>query len=55
MGSQWTSKKAVSLFLSLDTINTFPELTFSDRTQIFREHKDRLFSYGDGVNFLRNI
>jgi len=39
---QWLSKEAVRLNLSMDTLNTFQDLlTFSDKTNIIRQHKDR--------------
>lgn len=40
--SSWTSKGAVNLTLSLDTVNTFSgDFTFTDKTHIIREHKNR--------------
>lgn len=43
VGSNWKSKKCVQLFLSLDSINTFPEITtnLGDKTIVYREHKNR--------------
>lgn len=39
---QWLSKEAVRLNLSMDTLNTFQDLlSFSDKTNIIRQHKDR--------------
>ena len=39
---QWLSTEAVRLNLSMDTLNTFQDLlTFSDKTNIIRQHKDR--------------
>lgn len=40
--SSWTSKGAVNLTLSLDTVNTFSgDFTFTEKTHIIREHKNR--------------
>lgn len=43
VGSNWKSKKCVQLFLSLDSINTFPEIAtnLGDKTIVYREHKNR--------------
>lgn len=52
---RWVAKKTVSLSLTLDTIQTFyNKLKWSDRTQITREHRNRLTRLNTTM-FLRNI
>lgn len=54
-GARWIAKRTVSLSLTLDTIQTFyNELRWSDRTQIIREHRNRLIRLNKNT-FLRNI
>ena len=54
-GARWIAKKTVSLSLTLDTIQTFyNKLRWSDRTQITREHRNRLIRLNKNT-FLRNI
>lgn len=54
-GARWIAKKTVSLALTLDTIQTFyNKLKWSDRTQITREHRNRLIRLNKNT-FLRNI
>lgn len=54
-GARWIAKKTVSLALTLDTIQTFySKLKWSDRTQITREHRNRLIRLNKNT-FLRNI
>lgn len=56
MNATWTSSNTLSLELSIDSINTFRnDLTFSDKTQIMREHKTRLFKQDDSQYLIRNI
>ena len=54
-GARWIAKKTVSLSLTLDTVQTFyDKLRWSDRTQITREHRNRLIRLNKNT-FLRNI
>lgn len=54
-GARWIAKRTVSLALTLDTIQTFyNKLKWSDRTQITREHRNRLIRLNKNT-FLRNI
>lgn len=42
INSAWTSKNCVTLFLSMDTVNSFDkDIVWSDNTHITRRHKDR--------------
>lgn len=57
LDSQWKSPSAVSLKLSIDSINTFRnKFTFSPKTTIMRQHGDRFFNRDVGTgNLLRKI
>lgn len=46
MNTEWKGTNTVNLRLSLDTINTFRnDLTFTEKTTIQRQHKDRFVTY----------
>lgn len=46
MNTEWKGTSTVNLRLSLDTINTFRnDLTFTEKTTIQRQHKDRFVTY----------
>lgn len=46
MNTEWKGTNTVNLRLSLDTINTFRnDLTFTKKTTIQRQHKDRFVTY----------
>lgn len=57
---KWISQNTIQLQLSLDTLNTFKDnLTWTDRTNITRQHKDRFIQGADttsqGKVFKRKI
>lgn len=52
---KWISQNTIQLQLSLDTLNTYwTELTFTDKTHITRQHKDR-FTKKTSNHLLRKV
>ena len=46
MNTEWKGVSTVNLKLSLDSVNTFRgDLTFTEKTTIQRQHKDRFVTY----------
>lgn len=56
MNTDWKAFNTVQLKLSIDSINTFRnDLTFSNKTLINRQHKDRLIKQDAAEYFIRTI